>query len=384
MYTEAAIREQIASGEITIRYAFDITVEGIPPRLPINAPVDFSKPEDAGVKCFETNFFGDRLGITMGPIVYSHRFRKRIGRTQYKDRDYCFDLRSLGAIDLEPGESITASSVEHVILKGSTAAIILPRLSVASAGAVASTTYIDPYWDGILQLHIVNEADRPISLRFGERIAVCRFYPVIGGPVPGELRERFSHKSHHYGLNWSRILDTDFDPQPLRKRPTATPTVRRRLLSAAKLASGWLHEYFGWLVGAGLISVIAAWGQLRGELKELDELRKTVRQLTESSQELEGASLRLASQLPVVGSMDLDIDSGRMQAESFQKVRRPFSPAKAAILSVEPSTLVVAVSQLRPDPDSKSTLLYIRVTRIGADSAAPIRATVHWLVGPAE
>lgn len=243
MFSLRELEDVLRRGDAKIEYHFD--PRGAPPvELPVaDRAVDPDIPERPATQAFRQAFFGDRLGLSLGPLVLSHSYRSRRDREQYGGRAAVFDLRETeGHIRIQPRESITVNTIENITLGGGHAALTLPRLTQATAGMVLSASYIDPWWSGLAVLHMVNLAGRPIDMRFGERIAVTRIYAIAGGPLDPSVRERFAEKSHHFGLTWERLLTSDADPFPMRKRVVApnrlqrlagsTDHVTRRLLSA--------------------------------------------------------------------------------------------------------------------------------------------------------
>lgn len=385
MFVGEALRAKVAKGQITLRYAFSPTSDGIPTRLIDNPSVDVADAANPATKAFEAAFFGDRVGISMGPVVYSHRYPTRSGRQQFKHRAFCFDLRETGAIDIAPGESLTISSIEQISLDGSTAATILPRLSLATAGVVVSATYIDPYWDGILQLHVINQASAPVTIRFGERIAICRFYPVIGGPVPAQQQKDFPRKSHHYGLNWAKILDTDYDPQPLRK----TPTHKVSTMDTAKAKLGtittWLRENFGVVAGVLIITAVVQWLRIEDRLKQVDETRADLKRIEETTTKTNDAAKTATSKTAIIGTTDIQIPPLQADAEIDVKIRKPAALAKDSIAFAETSTEPVRIEHhIAPDPASENTVLHLRAIRQGTSADKPARVRIAWIVGPIE
>lgn len=150
----------------------------------------------------------------------SHNRRYFHKRAQFKNRPGYYNLldNPAGQVTLEPNETISISTNERIALGSKVAAFIVPRLRNADAGLLYVPSYIDPFWDGILQGVIVNLSDQRQTLAVGEGIAICRFYEFVGS-VPETLRQAFPAKSHHYGQSWPKILHEDGEPFPRRKLP---------------------------------------------------------------------------------------------------------------------------------------------------------------------
>ena len=279
MLTQARLEHLIRDSALKLTYYFDPLAT--PPGVLSNPSVDPTRPDAKATQAFHSMMFGERLGLTMGPLLVSHTYRHAARRKRYGSYPGVYDLReSDGQVELRPGESATVNTIERVSLDGSLAAVILPRLSHATAGLVLTPSYIDPYWDGLLVLHLVNLSRQPHTLRFGERIAVCRFYEVDGDPLGEDFRQRFIEKSHHYGQSWERVLSSDADPFPMRKRPTRREDLAERI--AAVVRSG-----LGKLAGAGVglvvvIGIAVQYGRLEGQLGRVDRVDDRVSRLADS------------------------------------------------------------------------------------------------------
>jgi deoxycytidine triphosphate deaminase len=282
MLTYERVAELLQQEELRVNYYWDPTAD---PPTRLNQPeVAIEDNANPATVAFRAAFFGDRLGLTLGPLILSHRYRTLRGRSNYRDVAGVFDLRETdNRAVLRKGESITINTIEDVALGGSLAAVTLPRLTHATAGLVLSPSYIDPHWAGILVLHLVNLSGKELELRFGERIAITRLYQVVGPPLDETFRRRFAQKSHHYGLGWARV-EGGGDPFPLRKGPPPArmqltlPGLTRRM--AAMLgATG--------ITALGVAAALIEYGRLSGKVDRIEPLERRVQSL-----ETEDATLR--------------------------------------------------------------------------------------------
>jgi dUTPase len=315
MLTEDALLQRLRSGEVEISYSFDPFTTP-PEPLPPNSAVEPDNAESRATKIFERAFFGDRLGLTLGPLVLSHKYGWTRGRRRYKGRSGVFDLRETQQkIQIQPGESITVNSNEKVALGSHTGAITLPRLSHATAGLVLSPSYIDPYWNGILVLQMVNLSSRPFELTFGEKFAITRFYDLQGNPLPAHFRTRFAEKSHHYGLSWERVLTSDADPFPLRKQPVPS-LLNRSDWTARELASryGKALSVAGVSV-AVLVTALLSIGRLQDRLDMLADLRQRQEAQTEQLQKATSELRELSQRQPRVGVATVMFPAGKDSAK---------------------------------------------------------------------
>jgi dUTPase len=382
MLLQDEIEGRIASGEIRVSYAFDVS-QKLPTRLEPAENVDPANQNSLATKAFRSGFFGDRLAIRLGPIVSSHTRKRMKGRVNFNNLSGVFDLRETnGAIRILPNEGMTVSSIEGISLGRHTAAIILPRLSLATAGITLATTYIDPVWDGILQLYLKNTTPNPYELRLGERIAVCRFYSVIGDGGSRVTPEEFAHKSHHYALNWAKILDSDHDPQPLRKRPVAE--LRRQRITRLTLI--WLQQNWAILLGSGVIVALAGlligYGRVAERLKHFDDVEKGVKNIQQDVTALSTDVKQMRSRLVSTGEIDTVVPANTPRFSVEIPLDRAWNPADSVWLAiVEGDTSVGLQHALVRDPTHPETSILQISIQPSHKQPTPLHLRLRWLVG---
>lgn len=380
MLTREALLQRISSGEVGITYSFD-PFANPPEQISDDATVDPSNPHMRATEIFERLFFGDRLSLTLGPLVLSHTYGWRRGRRRYKGRPGIFDLReSDGKIIIQPRESITVNSNEQVTLGGHTAALTLARLSHATAGLVVAASYIDPCWDGLLVLQITNCSSRPFELSFGEKFAVTMFYDVSGS-LPPDFQRQFARKSHHYGLSWERILASDADPFPLRKQPVPG-VLRSSDWTIKEIVGRYIKEL---AVGGLTLAVLAAGlvyvGRLQDGLNQLANLQEQQTRQAAQLQQVVQAEEQLSSQRPFSGIITTSISSGNLTTQ----VQVPLpalsgSQSHFAFATSVPATSDVQVSaSLALDNSSHSWMLTL-TAKLPRVASSTEQVMIQWLV----
>ena len=166
------------------------------------------------------NLYSDRLKLTMGPIVKILDKKSFKPKYRFKSTQDCYDLRkSDNKYIIKPGESIVVLTNERIKLNGKYACIIVPRTSLSDVGIVTTTAYVDPYYFGVMRLHISNLSDKSFELRSLEAIAQCFFFE-FSEDVPDLYKEQFSAKSVFFGQTWQGILGSDREPFPIKKQST--------------------------------------------------------------------------------------------------------------------------------------------------------------------
>lgn len=282
--------------------------------------------------------------------MFSHRRTQPGGRVRFKGRKGTVDLtKSPNKIVVEPGELLTVQTIERVRLGRGIAALILPRLTLATAGLHVASSYIDPGWDGVLQLSLVNSSSRPYELCVGEQIAVCRFYRT-SSPVSEEHTQLFPQKSHHFGLTWARVLDTDNDPMPLRKQPVA----RRDLAHLVSQVRGaW--RYIVSAVGVAAVVGVLLWlggrsADLNRALTVTDSVELQQAALDAAKEDLGDLRARVATTGTATvnfGAADtsavitVDIQSATPSPVVLVSVGSPNTTAAARLRSQTPGRLMV-------------------------------------------
>jgi deoxycytidine triphosphate deaminase len=340
MLAKLEVEKLIVAKEITIAYSFLETAEKqfsfVGEEL-VNPDVR----ESLATKLFEKNYFCDRLNLTLGPIVRSHNYTKYSGRKIFKTRPGYYDIRDTDGFFLQPNEVISVATNERIALKGKIGATILPRLTTVDAGLVYIPTYIDPYWNGILQGVIVNIGSQPIRLDLCEKIAICRFYR-IDGVVDPQTEQQFPAKSHHFGNNWNKIINEEVDPLPRRKEPYKVEKIRGwiRFLDNAK-------SYWKKIVGIGLSGSVICGALWICYTKYQDFSSKLDR-------------------IPFSGTVDISIEPGKSLASKEITVARSARDTQGAWVAPEGSAddIEQLTARFSPDPQDPAKTTVTIVVRM--------------------
>ncbi len=183
-----------------------------------NGKIDLYKTEqnllDSPMK---DNLYSDRIKLTMGPIIKILDNKAINPQYRFKAIYNCYDLRkSDNKYVINPGESIIVLTNEKIKLNGKYACLVVPRISLSDVGIVVTTAYVDPYYYGLMRLHLSNLSDRPYELNVLEAIAQCFFFE-LSEEVSDVFKEQFPTKSVFFGQTWYGILETDRNPFPTKK-----------------------------------------------------------------------------------------------------------------------------------------------------------------------
>jgi len=384
MLTKNRIDELIRLKEIAISYSFGLK-DGRWNEFENEEFVDPDKPQVPANRLFDQHFFGDRLTVTLGPIVKTHKRHWPSNRARFKNRDGYFDLRVKSLI-LQPRETVSIGTNERIILKGKIAAITLPRLTNVDAGLLYIPSYIDPYWDGILQAVVHNMTDRQQELSLCERVAICRFYRIEGNAPESDAR-RFAAKSHHYGQSWPKILKEDFDPFPTKKSPVEETLTQKYINKARRF---W-EQQGGLIKGVGLTgSAVAvayglgvAWTNLKRDIVDKgDQLEQEIKQIRNSDlSAISNKVVALSDNIPQSGIVNVQFKNGETQA----KLTFPITHSRLNVASIwmqleNPSSTLIEVNgrlDLLPGRTDTGNVL-IDLQRPTAGNEVMVR--VKWLL----
>lgn len=167
------------------------------------------------------NIYSDRLKLTMGPIIKVLNHSAIKSEHRFKNHKNCHDIRkSNNKYIIKPGESVIVLTNERIKLNGNFVCLILPRISMSDVGIIVTTAYVDPFYNGVLRLHLSNLSNKSFELRAVEAIAQCFFFKLTDS-VPKLYKEEFSTKSVFYGQTWQGILESDRNPFPIKKEAIA-------------------------------------------------------------------------------------------------------------------------------------------------------------------
>lgn len=208
MLTNDRIIKAINDKEIEIAVAFG---------LEKGNPILYESEKSILITSLKENLYSDRLKLTLGPIIKVLNKKKVKSRYRFKSTCDCYDLRkSDNKYIINPGETIVILTNEKIKLNGKYACLIVPRISMSEVGIVVTTAYVDPYYNGLLRLHLSNMSDKAFELKFLEVVAQCFFFE-LSDFVSETFLENFSVKSVFFGQTWQGILSSDRNPFPIKK-----------------------------------------------------------------------------------------------------------------------------------------------------------------------
>lgn len=374
--------------EQTLRISYIVTDESSGPAVANEELwVDPDNQDAPATKMFRGHFFGDRIHVTLGLFAYTHDKRYARARKTLPDRAHVIDLRANeNKLTIYPHETVIVQSNERFVLSGSIAAYILPRLRNADTGLLYVPSYIDPYWDGILQAVIINTTANEHELQLGEGIAICRFYRVDGS-VPTSDRDRFASKSHHYGLAWPKLINESVDPFPMRKRPKAAGLVTRFRVKARqyKVAQRALGGISAIAVIVFLFKTGAIYQRIEEKIGLIDQVRSDLTALTTSTgeirnkfEEIEENLMRQQARVPRYG--DTKITFARGTTKSRRRVDLPIDFSTVATIFVFPSHYTGYLDLSATAEQARDGTTIILDGRLDRKATVERDIDVHWLL----
>ena len=210
MLSDVSLIKVLENDEIQVWVSFEKKDDGV---------ISHKQEQNILSSSLKSNIYSDRLKLTMGPVVKALNNKPSNSKTRFKNKKDCYDLRKTSnKYIINPGESIIVLTNERIKLNGNYACLVVPRISLSDVGVVVSTAYVDPYYDGIMRLHLTNLSDKAYELTVLEAIAQCFFFE-LSDSASTYYRDHFKEKSVFYGQTWNEILDSDRDPFPTKKDP---------------------------------------------------------------------------------------------------------------------------------------------------------------------
>lgn len=190
MLNNEEIKKAINKNEIEILISF-----GMKDNVPILYDFEHNLLDDS----LKSNLYSDRLKLTMGPIVKILNKKTVSKKYRFKASNKLYDLRKTNhKYVISPGESIIILTNERMKLNGKYACLIVPRISLSDVGIVVTTAYVDPFYDGLMRLHLSNLSDKPYELHTLEAVAQCFFFE-FSESVSEMFKDQFPTKSVFLG-----------------------------------------------------------------------------------------------------------------------------------------------------------------------------------------
>ena len=156
MLSNKTITNALNNKEINITISFS---------LQNGVPTLYESEQDILSSPLKNNLYSDRLKLTMGPIIKILNKKAINPKYRFKGMIDCYDLsKSDDKYIINPGESIIVLTNEKVELNGKYACLIVPRISLSDVGIVVTTAYVDPFYYGLMRLHLSNLSDKAYEL----------------------------------------------------------------------------------------------------------------------------------------------------------------------------------------------------------------------------
>ena len=208
MLSNEKIKKAISTNEIEITIFFGKKDGNL---------VEYTEEKNLLLSPLKNNLYSDRLKLTMGPIINVLSKPSINSKYRFKTFPNFHDLRkSNNRFIIHPGESVIVLTNERIKLNGKYACLIVPRISLSDVGIVVTTAYVDPFYDGVMRLHLSNFSNKAYELKSLEPIAQCFFFE-LSDPVSKQFKEQFSQKSVFFGQTWPEIIHSDRNPFPTKK-----------------------------------------------------------------------------------------------------------------------------------------------------------------------
>lgn len=388
MLSHSEIEERIRTKEIEITYSFLPDDDNKIVYYSQEQKVDLDDPNKQSTKFFKSKLWSDRLKITLGPIIKSHNTTICKDRKYLENQDRCIDIRDNNTIILFPYETLSIASNERIKFGPSTSALIVPRITNADSGIFLTVAYIDPYWDGILQMVITNATGHRQTLKLTETIAQCMFFNVLG-EVDLTYSDKFPLKSHHFGQNWKKILEEDFDPFPRRKVPiTKKPFFE-------KLSNNFLRywqQYKAIIISLAAISALASlifyFGKVIQRLDYFDTFTQKIAQNANRLNnyenikfpEIDRKIIDIENHLPIIGCNNVVIPAGFQNKNFSLTINRTISGSATIWIQTKPDDISIFAKGTISSGKTKNEAIIEILTKLSEKRSVDTSIELHWMI----
>lgn len=106
-------------------------------------------------------------------------------------------------VRLPPHASALAHTVERFRIPRDVIAICLGKSTYARAGIIVNVTPLEPGWEGVVTLEIVNTTPRNVRLWIGE--GICQFVFLTGNPPSTSYADRKGKYQGQSGVTLARV-----------------------------------------------------------------------------------------------------------------------------------------------------------------------------------
>lgn len=223
----AGIIDALNQGEIEIiKYTWD------------NTNVTLSKYDPLELK------EGHKIRLHVGFLVRTLSDKRWLNpKVLYNKRDGIVDLRKLEErkYALQPKESIILFTNESIRLGPNYFGLLLSRVSLEETGLIVSPSYIDPNWNGVLQLVVTNNSETPKLIQ-----EYCEISNLILFKMEQRADVTIQKRNDHYGVTWEMISSNPIFPKWQDRKRSVRLKIRHMI-----------RTYWIVFTGIGLVGAVA-------------------------------------------------------------------------------------------------------------------------------
>ena len=154
---------------------------------------------------------GHKIRLHVGFLIRTLSDKRWLNpKMLFNNRDGIVDLRQLEGrqYELQPKESVILFTNEAVKMGAKFFGVILSRVSLEETGLVVSQSYIDPNWEGVLQLIVTNNSETPKRLQ-----EHCEIANLIVYKMEQPAKRTSQNRNDHFAVTWETIGDNPMYPK---------------------------------------------------------------------------------------------------------------------------------------------------------------------------
>lgn len=189
--------------------------------------IEALQKEKEGINITEYTWDNNKIGskkFDVNQLKGGHKIRLHVGfllrtlsdkrwlnpKILYNKRDGIIDLRKLEdhKYVMQPKESVILFTNEAIALGSDYFGLLLSRVSFEETGLIISQSYIDPNWEGVLQLVVTNNSETPQILQ-----EHCEIANLVLLKMEQRAEETTQKRNDHYGITWETICNNPNYPK---------------------------------------------------------------------------------------------------------------------------------------------------------------------------
>lgn len=215
---------------------------------------------DANLESGSDSKFSHKISLHIGPLIRVLSQKPISGDSLFQGTDGIIDLSKCGnKYILEPHESVGIYSREKITLSSNLFGLVLPKVKNFYHGGTTPLSYVDPMWEGVLELIYTNHSENAVTLHEGQPLANLIILTMDGD-------SSYRTPNRHYAYDWARSDHVTELPWKVREK--------NNLVTLSRLIRDNIRFNFtSWIIISPLVALWVVVGNFFVKLK-IVEMKK--------------------------------------------------------------------------------------------------------------